>query len=361
MSNWKYATIRKGEHLQGRLHMQLHMNKKEKTVTVDVKRAQDINAEPCEEQKKGLNVHCRVQITHQCTNATDSARVYEVRSALPCTVSAPGSGQARDGLACAHMPSSLSHALHAETWLCSRFSQRRRSKTAGSSAVRRSILPRMRPASMRSVPGDLLILAGTAWLGFCVRRLRPAPAPPFLLAFAFTFRATHSHLHPSGARGSSQCGSTSRWSLTRSCVQTVRQAKVHVLLRSSIDVSFSFISPRAPGGGGAGGHINAHRLFEPDCPSTLQRVAPTGTGCIGCMSFALDGPNGIVNKKGQWPDQYWLLSQTEGLYTYEDVKKSVTFDSENSTLTHMVVSGRVRANLGVSPPPSSLPLLFTTA
>jgi hypothetical protein len=101
MSNWKYATIRKGEHMQGRLHMQLHMNKKEKTVTVDLKRAQDINAEPSEEQKKGLNVHCRVQITHQCTNATDSARVYEVRSVLPCPppplgVSAPGSGQARD-------------------------------------------------------------------------------------------------------------------------------------------------------------------------------------------------------------------------------------------------------------------------
>jgi len=88
----------------------------------------------------------------------------------------------------------------------------------------------------------------------------------------------------------------------------------------------------------------------------LPRVAPAGTGCIGCMSFPLDGPNGIVNKKGQWPDQYWLLSQTEGLYTYEDVKKSVTFDSENATLTHIVVSGRVRANLGVRPPPTP-PLL----
>lgn len=212
MSNWKYATVRKGEHYQGRIHMQLHMNKKEKTVTLDLKRAQDLNAEPSEEQKKGLNVHCRVQILQQCSNAAESARVYE---SLFTTNSVDDSRFKR------------SSAKHFAT----------------------------------NTPG-------------------------FNESYTFPLASV--------------------WG------KKLKSLRLYVALVAD------------------------------------EVVCSDGTGCIGCMSFPLDGPNGIVNKKGQWPDQYWLLSQTEGLYTYEDVKKSVTFDSENATLTHIVVSGRVRANLGIN-------------
>lgn len=209
MSNWKYATIRKGEHTQGRIHMGIHMNKREKTLTIDLKRAQDLNAEPNEESNKGLSLHCRVQVLQNCTNATESARVYD----------------------------SLFTMQEVED---SRFK-----------------------------------------------------------------------------RSSSKHKATN-------C--------------PAINESYTF-----PLASIWGNKLKALRLYVAVVADEV--VCSDGTGCVGCMSFSMED---LANKKGQWPDQFWLLSQTEGLYTFEEVKKQVTFDAENASLTHIVIGGRVRANLSIN-------------
>lgn len=209
MSNWKYATIRKGTHLHGRITMQLHVNKKEQTVTVELRKAQEINAQPSPDQKNGLNVHCRVQIHQQCSSATDAAEVYD----------------------------SLFTMADVED-------SRLKRKTARHSATNTPIF------------------------------------------------------------------------------------------------NESFIFPLNDKWGDALGGLRLYVALVAD-----EVVCSDGTGCIGCMSISL---NDIVNKKGQWPDEFWLLSQTEGLYSYEDVKREVTLDNENATLTHVVVKGRVRANLAIN-------------
>jgi len=70
-------------------------------------------------------------------------------------------------------------------------------------------------------------------------------------------------------------------------------------------------------------------------------VCSDGTGCIGVFSIGIDE---IVNKKGAWGDSWWLLSQSDGLQSNSNVVKKVEFTTDGSSLMHVVVKGRAKAN-----------------
>ena len=66
---------------------------------------------------------------------------------------------------------------------------------------------------------------------------------------------------------------------------------------------------------------------------------------MGCMSFTLDE---IFERRGPWPEWFWLLPQTSGIFGHEHIERQVVDDSQAPGMKeHMVVSGRVRANMMV--------------
>jgi len=73
---------------------------------------------------------------------------------------------------------------------------------------------------------------------------------------------------------------------------------------------------------------------------------------MGCMSFTLDE---IFERRGPWPEWWWMLPQTSGIFGHQFIEQAVAEDSQVSGVKdHMVISGRVGPNMMVRARPCGL-------
>jgi len=75
-------------------------------------------------------------------------------------------------------------------------------------------------------------------------------------------------------------------------------------------------------------------------------ISSDETGFMGCMSFTLDE---IFERRGPWPEWWWMLPQTSGIFGHQFIEQAVAEDSQVSGVKdHMVISGRVGPNMMIN-------------
>ena len=77
-----------------------------------------------------------------------------------------------------------------------------------------------------------------------------------------------------------------------------------------------------------------------------EEICSDMTGFIGCMSFSMEE---LLAREGPWPNSWWMLPQTVGLFGHEAVEKVVSPDEMMpGSVTHIIIAGRSQANMMVS-------------